>query len=96
MCSELDRWYKYVKENKGGKKNTCQSALVLAKKISICLYIKRIIHKNHQPRFKDLRRRCRQHQKIEKNLQHIIQEMVFKRKNKVEEGGALGSRLKRE
>ncbi len=32
MCSELDRWYKYVKENKGGKKNTCQSALVLAKK----------------------------------------------------------------
>jgi hypothetical protein len=66
------------------------------KKISICLYIKRIIHKNHQPRFKDLRRRCRQHQKIERNLQHIIQEMVFKKKNRVEEGGALGSRLKRE
>jgi hypothetical protein len=23
MCSELDRWYKYVKENKGDKKDTC-------------------------------------------------------------------------
>jgi hypothetical protein len=31
MCSELDRWYKYVKENKGDKKNTYQCALVLAK-----------------------------------------------------------------
>jgi len=28
LCSELDRWYKYVKEN---KKNTCQYALVLTK-----------------------------------------------------------------
>jgi hypothetical protein len=25
LCSELDRWYKYVKENKGDKKDTCQS-----------------------------------------------------------------------
>ncbi len=31
LCSELDRWYKYVKENKGDKKGTCESALVLAK-----------------------------------------------------------------
>jgi hypothetical protein len=29
-CSELDWWYKYVKENKGDKKDTCQFALVLA------------------------------------------------------------------
>jgi hypothetical protein len=29
----LDRWYKYVKENKGDMKDTCQFALVLAKKI---------------------------------------------------------------
>jgi hypothetical protein len=27
----LDQWYKYVKENKGDKKDTFQSALVLAK-----------------------------------------------------------------
>jgi hypothetical protein len=27
LCSEFDRWYKCVKENKGDKKNTCQSAL---------------------------------------------------------------------
>ncbi len=30
LCSELDWWYKYVKENKGDKKYTCQFALVLA------------------------------------------------------------------
>jgi hypothetical protein len=29
LCSELDPWYKYVKENKGDK-DTCQSALILA------------------------------------------------------------------
>jgi hypothetical protein len=29
LCSELDWWYKYVKENKGDK-DTCQSALKLA------------------------------------------------------------------
>jgi hypothetical protein len=23
LCNELDMWYKYVKENKGDKKNTC-------------------------------------------------------------------------
>ncbi len=31
VCNELHRWYKYVKENKGDKKGTYQSALVLAK-----------------------------------------------------------------
>jgi len=31
LCNEQDQWYKYVKENKGDKKDTCQFALVLAK-----------------------------------------------------------------
>ncbi len=31
LCSELDRWYKYVRETKGDKKDTYQSTLVLAK-----------------------------------------------------------------
>jgi hypothetical protein len=31
LCNELNRWYKYVKENKGDKKDTCQLALILAK-----------------------------------------------------------------
>jgi hypothetical protein len=31
LCSELDRWYKHVKDNKGDKKYTYQFALVLAK-----------------------------------------------------------------
>jgi hypothetical protein len=29
LCNELDQWYKYVKDNTGDKKNTCQSTLVL-------------------------------------------------------------------
>jgi hypothetical protein len=35
LCSELDWRYKYVKENKGDKKDTCQSTLVLAKIFSV-------------------------------------------------------------
>jgi hypothetical protein len=31
MCRELDRWYKYVKEIEGDKKDTYQYALVLTK-----------------------------------------------------------------
>jgi hypothetical protein len=31
LCNELDWSYKYVKENKGDKKDTCQFALVLTK-----------------------------------------------------------------
>jgi hypothetical protein len=31
LCSELDRRYKYVKENKGDKKDTYKSTLILAK-----------------------------------------------------------------
>jgi hypothetical protein len=31
LCSELDWWYKYVRENKRDKKDTYKSALVLAK-----------------------------------------------------------------
>ncbi len=31
LCSELDTWYKYVKDNKGDRKDTCQFAFVLAK-----------------------------------------------------------------
>ncbi len=31
LCSELDQWYKYVKENKGDKKDTYQCTLVLIK-----------------------------------------------------------------
>jgi hypothetical protein len=31
LCSELVQWYKYVKENKGDKKEKCQSSLILTK-----------------------------------------------------------------
>jgi len=44
LCSELDRWCKYVKENKGDRKDTCQSALVLAK---IFQYL--FVHQKNNP-----------------------------------------------
>jgi hypothetical protein len=31
LCSELDQWYKYVRENKGDKKDTDEFVLVLVK-----------------------------------------------------------------
>jgi hypothetical protein len=72
LCSELDRWYKYVKDNKGDKKYTCQFALVLEK---IFWYL--FVH--HQPRFKELGRRFRQHWKTKRKLQQILQEVLLKR-----------------
>ncbi len=39
------------------------------KSFSISLCIKRTIHRNHLPRLKELGRRCRQHQRIERKLQ---------------------------
>ncbi len=31
LCSELNQWYKYVKENQVDKKDICPLALILAK-----------------------------------------------------------------
>jgi hypothetical protein len=44
LCSELDWWYKYVKGNKGDKKNTCQSTLILAN-----IYIYLFVHQKGNP-----------------------------------------------
>jgi hypothetical protein len=44
LCDELDWWYKYVKENKGGKKDTYQSTLILTK---IFKYL--FVHQNENP-----------------------------------------------
>ncbi len=38
LCSELDQWYKYVKENKGDKKDTCMLALIFAKILN-CFFV---------------------------------------------------------
>jgi hypothetical protein len=38
LCSKLDRSYKYVKENKGDKKDTCQSTMILAKIFKYMLF----------------------------------------------------------
>ncbi len=69
LCSELDRWYRYVKDNKGDKKKNlsiCRGIGMLRiikgikkKLVNICLCMKRRIHIIDQPRLKELGRRCR-------------------------------------
>jgi hypothetical protein len=57
--------------------------------------MKRIIHRNHRPRLKELGKRCRQHYRIKKSCNKLSKKSL-KKKNKVEEGGALGSGVERE
>jgi hypothetical protein len=45
LCSELVQWYKYVKDNKQDKKDTCQSTMILAK-ILKCLFV----HQKENPK----------------------------------------------
>jgi hypothetical protein len=52
LCSELDWWYKYVKDKKGDQKDTCQSALILAK---IFKYM--FVHQKENPQAKVKRTR---------------------------------------
>ncbi len=58
--------------------------------------IKRGIHINHQPRFFKLRRRCKQHWKTKEKVAADSLISALKKKNKVEEGGASSSKVKRE
>jgi hypothetical protein len=44
LCSELHRWYKYLKENNRDKKDTCQSTLILA---NILNYL--FVHQKENP-----------------------------------------------
>jgi hypothetical protein len=44
LWSELNQWYKYVKQNKGDKKDINQSALVLAK-----LFRYSFVHQKENP-----------------------------------------------
>jgi hypothetical protein len=60
------------------------------------LCIKRGIHINHQPRFFKLRRRCKQHWKTKEKVAADSLISALKKKNKVEEGGASSSKVKRE
>jgi hypothetical protein len=83
----------YVKENKRDKKDTCQFALVLAK---IFQYL--FVHQKENPQKPPTKvKRFREEMKTTlENRQKVAIDSprsVLKRKNKVEEGGALGSRL---
>jgi hypothetical protein len=72
MCTELNQWYKYVKENKGDKKDTCQPTLILAK---IFQYM--FMHEKenpHKPPTKVLKTKEEMWKTLEnkKKLQHIF------------------------
>jgi len=66
------------------------------KSFSICLYIKRTIHINHQPRFKRIREKMQIALENRKKVVIDSPRSLFKRKNKVEEGRASSSRMMRE
>jgi hypothetical protein len=66
------------------------------KDISICLCIKKTIHRNHKPRLKELGRRCKTTLENRKKATTYSPRSVFKKKNKIEEGRASGLRMKRE
>ncbi len=95
-CSELDRWYKYVKDNKWDKKDTYQFSLVLAK---IIQYL--FMHQKENPQ-KPLTKVKKTREEIQTTLENKKKattnslKSALKRKNKVEEGGTSSSRVKRE
>ncbi len=96
MCNELDRWYKYAKDNKGDKKDTCQYALVLVK---IFQYL--FVHQKDNPQ-KPMAKVKRTREEMQITLENKKKVTIdsprsaLKRKNKVEEGKALGLIVKRE
>ncbi len=59
LCSELDRWYKYVVENKGDKNDTCQSTLTLAKILKHLFVHQKENPIKHKPRLRELERKCK-------------------------------------
>ncbi len=88
MCSELDRWHNYVKENKGDKKNTYQCTLVLAK---IFQYL--FVHRKDNPQ-KPPAKVKRTKENMQTSIENIKKVAIdsprsaFKRNNTVEGGGA--------
>ncbi len=92
----MDRWYKYVKENKGDKKDTYQSTFVLAK-----IFQYQFVHQKDNPqkpsaKVERTREEMQTTLKIKNKIAIGFPISVFKRKNKVEERGALSSGMKRE
>ncbi len=92
----MDQWYKYVKENKGDKKNSYQSTLVFGKNLSVFVCVSK--GEPHKPLAKVLKNKEEMKTKLEnkKKVASNFLGSAFKRKNRVEEGGASGSRVRRE
>ncbi len=96
LCSELDKWYKYIKENKGDKKNTCQSTLVLVK---IFQYL--FVHQKENPQkppTKVKKTKEEMHTTLENKKKATRDSLrsALKKKNKVEDKGSLSLGIQRE
>ncbi len=96
LCSEVDWWYKYVKENKGDKKDTCQSALVL---VNIFQYL--FVHQKENPlnplaKVKKTKEEMQTTLENRKKAATNSPKSVIKRMNKVEEGRTSSLLVKRE
>lgn len=79
----MDQWYKYVRENKGDKKDTCQSALVLA---NIFQYL--FMHQKENPKKPPTKvKRTTEEMQTLENKKKVIANSprsVLKKKKKVE------------
>ncbi len=96
LCSELDMWYKYVKENKGDKKDTCQSAWCWQRSFSFLFMLQTENPHKSPTKVKIIKEEMQTTLENRKKATTNSPRSAFKRKNKVEEGGASHWGVKRE
>ncbi len=96
LFSELDQWSEYVKENKGIKKITYQYALVLAKIFQYLFVHQREIPQKLPTKVKRTREERQKTLENRKKAATNSPRRVLMKKNIIEEGGALGLKMKKE
>jgi hypothetical protein len=88
--------YKYVKENKGDKKNTCQFALLLEKVFQYLFVYRKENPQKPLTKIKRIREEMKTTLENRKKVVADSPRSAFKRKKKIEEGGTLGLGMKGE
>ncbi len=96
LCSELDWWYKYVKENKGDKKDTCESTLKLANFFKYMFIHQKENPQKPQAKVKKTREKMQTTLVNKRKVVAKFPRSVLKRKNRAKEGGAPRLRAKKE
>ncbi len=87
LCIELNRWQKYVKENKGDKKDACQLALILTKIFNYLFFPQKNNPQKPQTRVKKPIEDMQATLVNRRKTTAKFPKSVLKRNNKVEEGG---------